>query len=722
MIPEGFMKNISGILSKKMISGLIAGLVGASIAIALYLPGYLTIWEYKTWDWRVGLLSKTTAASAKIRVILLDQKSLYWGEKDNALSWPWPREVYNPIIQFCQRGGARTLAFDVVFTEPSGYGVDDDKAFSSAIKDFRRFVGAVSLSHSSGSGEKAWPAYAPEPAFKVQGFNEWTSIMGGKNLEYSNASFPVHEIASSAGILGDVQFIPDEDNVYRRAALFHVFDGRVLPSLGLASYLAANPGTVMKIEPGSLFINDTRIPIDKQGKSIMNFRGPAGTHKNYNAAEIIQSELRIQNGEKPAINPADFKDAYVFFGYNAPGLFDLRPTPVSGIFPGVEIHATMLDNILAGDFFSSVPAIAVIIAVLLIAIFAGLVTSSVSGIAKSSVVYLFFLILPIGLSLLAYHQKIWLPVVVPETGVVLTLFSALLIYYTTEGRQKMFIKNAFRQYLSPAVIEQLIQHPENLKLGGERRMLSIFFSDLEGFTGISEGLEPEALTNLLNEYLSAMTDIIQEEGGTIDKYEGDAIIALWNAPLLLPDHARRCVRAALRCQIRLAEMRPVFRERLGKDLKMRIGMNSGAAIVGNMGSHNRFDYTMIGDAVNLASRLEGINKQFGTYTIISHSTMEQMNGLFPVRELAKVAVVGRKEPVVVYEPMMQDEFERRKQDFAVFAQALELFYKGDFQGAATIFTGIEGSDPAARHYGAKCREMIENPPGEWNGVWVITSK
>ena len=315
-----------------------------------------------------------------------------------------------------------------------------------------------------------------------------------------------------------------------------------------------------------------------------------------------------------------------------------------------------------------------------------------------------------------------MPLVVQETGVALTLFSAGLIYYTTEGRQKMFIKNAFKQYLSPAVIEQLIQHPEHLKLGGERRMLSIFFSDLEGFTGISEGLEPEALTALLNDYLSAMTDIIHEEGGTVDKYEGDAIIAFWNAPLEQPDHARRCVRAALRCQARLAEMRPMFRERLKKDLKMRIGINSGPAIVGNMGSHTRFDYTMIGDAVNLAARLEGINKQFGTYTMISQSTMEQMEGAFPVRELSRVAVVGRKEPVVVYEPLPPEDFERRQSELAGFADGLTRFYRGDFPGAETIFSSLADADPAALAYITKCRELIDHPPEEWHGIWVITTK
>jgi adenylate cyclase len=286
----------------------------------------------------------------------------------------------------------------------------------------------------------------------------------------------------------------------------------------------------------------------------------------------------------------------------------------------------------------------------------------------------------------------------------------------------MFIKNAFRQYLSPAVIEELIQHPERLKLGGERRMLSIFFSDLEGFTGISEGLEPEALTALLNDYLSAMTDIIHEEGGTVDKYEGDAIIAFWNAPLQQPDHARRCVRAALRCQARLAELRPSLRERLGKDLNMRIGINSGPAVVGNMGSHTRFDYTMIGDAVNLAARLEGINKHFGTYTLISQATKEQMEDAFPVRELSRVAVVGRREPVVVYEPLLPDDVNNRRQTIARFSEGLTLFYRGDFLKAEAVFTEIAEADPAARAYVTKCRQLMDHPTYPWQGVWVITSK
>jgi adenylate cyclase len=407
---------------------------------------------------------------------------------------------------------------------------------------------------------------------------------------------------------------------------------------------------------------------------------------------------------------------------SAPGLFDLRPAPVSGVYPGVEIHATMLDNLLSNDFIRAVPVSILAALTLLMALMAGVGTSYVSGIFKSVMVYAASIIMPVAVCLFAYTRGFWLPLIVQEVGVTITLFSAGLIYYSTEGRQKLFIKNAFKQYLSPAVIEELIQHPERLKLGGERRELSIFFSDLEGFTSISEGLEPEALTALLNEYLTAMTDIIQEEGGTVDKYEGDAIIAFWNAPLQQADHAGHSVRAAMRCQAKLAEMRPSVRERIGRDLRMRIGINSGPAVVGNLGSHTRFDYSMLGDAVNLAARLEGINKQFGTYTIISEATLERMEEAFPVRELSRVAVVGRKDPVRIYEPIFPEEFAVREKDLALFAEGLAAFYRGQFAAAEMIFAGFKDRDPVAAAYAGKCRSLLDHPPEDWDGVWVVTSK
>ncbi|MBU2228125.1 MAG: adenylate/guanylate cyclase domain-containing protein [Proteobacteria bacterium] len=707
---------------KKLLQGLLAALIGSAAALVLYLPGWLDNWEARTWDWRVRLLAKPGKATEKIHLILLDQNSLDWGSRENGLSWPWPREIYGAVVSFCKRSGVKALAFDVLYTEPSKYGVDDDRSFGAAVADFNAFAGAAFVSQATGAEQK-WPAAVPEPGFRVGGLEQWLAGTGAGGIAFPRAAFPVPEVAANAAVLGNVHLDPDPDSVYRRVKLFSVFDGKVLPSLGLGAFLAAAPDTPLSIVRGAFSVGDRRVPVDGEGSAILNFRGPSGTHKAFSAASVIQSELRIRNGEPPAIKEMEvFRDSYVFFGMSAPGLFDLRPTPVSGVYPGVEIHATILDNLLSNDFLRAVPVWILAVLTILMALTAGVATSYVSGILKSFAVYAASILLPVAVCLIAYAGGFWLPLVVQEAGVAVTLFSAGVIYYSTEGRQKLFIKNAFKQYLSPAVIEELIRHPERLKLGGERRELSIFFSDLEGFTSISEGLEPEALTALLNEYLTAMTDIIQEEGGTVDKYEGDAIIAFWNAPLQQTDHALRSVHAAMRCQAKLAEMRPSIRERIGRDLRMRIGINSGPAVVGNLGSHTRFDYTMLGDAVNLASRLEGINKQFGTYTILSGATLERMEGAFPVRELSRVAVVGRKDPVTIYEPFPPEEFAVREKDLALFAGGLAAFYGGRFAEAEEVFAGLKDADPAAAAYAGKCGSLLEQPPKAWDGVWVVTSK
>ncbi len=706
---------------KKLLLGLLGGLLGFFVALGLWLPGWLGLWEGTTWDWRANLLAKPGPATGSVRLILLDQNSLDWGREENGLSWPWPREMYGVILDYCRRQGAKAVFFDILFTEPSGYGVSDDQAFGASLRNGPPAVGAVFLGERTGA-VRTWPTSLSAGKFAIGGLDGWDRAGRGRSPA-GRALFPVDEIARSCTVLADTHLDPDRDNVYRRIGLFSRFDGRVVPSPALGALLAAHPETPLSVAGDRLMVGERAVPIDRAGRAILRFRGAAGTHPAYSAAAVIQSELRLRQGEAPTIPGKElFRDAYVLVGFSAPGLYDLRPAPVSGVYPGVEIHATALDNLLSGDFIERAPSPLVGALTLLLTLLAGLVTARVSGIVRSLIAYGLLLCLPAALCIVAYVQGYWLPLAVQEVGVGVTLLAAGVIYYTTEGRQKLFIKNAFKQYLSPAVIEELIRYPERLTLGGERRELSIFFSDLEGFTGISEGLQPEALTALLNEYLTAMTDIIHEEGGTVDKFEGDAIIAFWNAPLPQPDHAVRCVRSALRCQARLAEMRPAIRERIGKELRMRIGINSGPAVVGNLGSRTRFDYTMLGDAVNLASRLEGINKQFGTYAIISRATRDLLAGAFPSRELARVAVVGRREPVTVYEPMPPGEEERRKEDLATFARGLEKFYQGRFAEAEAIFTGIEGRDRAARAYAGKCRELAAAMPPNWDGVWVVTTK
>lgn len=707
---------------KKLLQGLLAALIGSAITLCLWIPGWLDTWEAKTWDMRVNLLARPGKATEKINLILLDQDSLDWANRENGLAWPWPREVYSAVVSFCKRNGAKVLAFDVLYTEPSKYGVEDDRALGSSISGYNGFVGSVFVSQTIGA-ERHWPGTVPEPKFRINGLENWLAETRAIDINFAHAAFPVAELAANAAVLANVHLDPDRDGVYRRSSLFSNFDGKILPSLGLGAYLAGDRKDSLNITPGSFAIGNNAIPIDDKGNAILNFRGPSGTHRSFSAAAIIQSELRFRNNEPQTIRNSEvFKDSYVLFGMSAPGLFDLRPSPVSGIYPGVEIHATILDNLLSNDFIRPAPTSALITSTLLVALLAGVLTAYFSGVFKSCLVYTAALCLPLAICLFAYTSGFWLPLVIQEVAVVITLLGSGLMYYATEGRQKLFLKNAFKQYLSHAIIEELIKHPERLKLGGERRELSIFFSDLEGFTRISEELEPEVLTALLNEYLTAMTEIIQEEGGTVDKYEGDAIIAFWNAPLQQADHAVRCVSAALRCQKKLAEIRPAIRERIGCDLRMRIGINSGSAVVGNLGSHSRFDYSILGDAVNLAARLEGINKQFGTYTIISEATRGLMADAFSVREISRVVVVGRKEPVRIFEPLFTEEFAEREKDLALFAEGLSAFSAQQFATAREIFTNLKDRDPVAAAYLEKCRFLIDHPPENWGGVWVVANK
>jgi adenylate cyclase len=707
---------------RRILLGCLVGIAAAGVALALWLPGALEDIEYRTWDWRVWLFARPGRATDDVVLILLDQQSLVWGKNVNGLSWPWPREMYAIVTDFCLRAGAKSLTFDALNTEPSFYGMEDDAAFGRAMTDYGRAAIATFLAPEDGS-DSAWPDDVAASDVSISGLGEWMSAERPQGVEFPTADLPIAELASSARALGNANSIQDRDGVYRRGTLFSLFAGRVVPSIGFAAWLAANPGVHdLHIEPGWFTIDGLAVPIDRNGAAILRFRSRDRAYAVYQASEVIRSELWLQKGETPSVDPLLLKDKYVFFGVSARGLLDLRPSPVNKKHPGVEINATQLHNLLSGDFMRVVPVLPAVVLLVLLCIGAGVAVSSASTAGRSVISYALLLPLAPALAAGAYVLGWWLHLISLELGVVLALVGSSLVSYGTEGKQRRFIKGAFRQYLSPTVIEQIIAHPERLKLGGELRELSIFFSDLQGFTTISEKLKPENLTSLLNEYLSAMTDIIQEEGGTIDKFEGDAIIAFWNAPLEVPDHAVRTVRAALRCQEKLAEMRSSLKERYGGDLMMRIGMNSGRAVVGNMGSRTRFDYTMLGDAVNLAARLEGTNKQFRNYTMISGTTRTLMGDAFPVRELSRIAVIGRKEPVVVFEPMTSAAFEARRPVFETFDLGLRLFYEGRFAEAIQVFEGIATDDPPAAAYVAKCRELETAHAGPWAGVWKMTEK
>lgn len=710
-------KESASTLRLRLLQALGIGILSAMLASLLWKFGALDRWENRVWDLEVGWFARPAPTTDQIRLIFLDQNSLDWGKKQG-WEWPWPREVYAPILDFCRRGGAKAIAFDVIFSEPSER-LDQDAALGEAIRLTPSFVGTVFVGNETGS-DTNWPSSIPHSGIRFKD----RYPPENNPFKMSRAMFPIPEVATNAAILGTVFGNPDKDGIYRRLRPFSLFDGQVVPSLGLGACLVSSTNKFLTIRESWFGINHRhiRMHLDGSGQAILRYRGSSQTHKTVNVSGIIESELLMRDGKSPLIAPAFFKDTYVFLGFTAPGLKDLRPSPIDSTYPGVEIHATFLDNLLAGDFMRDAAAWGSLLLAFSLACGGAAAIRLGRHAWQNIIVFVFMLPLPAFLGSLAYTQGFWLPVIFILTATFPALIGALALNYATEGKQKRFIKGAFKQYLSPLVIEELVQHPERLKLGGELRELSIFFSDIRGFTSISEHLNPQELTALLNNYLTAMTDIIYSHGGTVDKYEGDAIIAFWNAPLAQKDHAQLAVHTALECQAKLTELNPGYKEHIGAELYQRIGLNSGPVVVGNMGSRQRFNYTFLGDAGNLAARLEGINKQFGTSLLISSNTRQQLDDRIAVREIARVQVVGRKEPVCVFEPMLPDFAAEHHEVLDRFALGLAKYYAGSLDEALEQFASIESQDAPAAAYVRRCKTLLAAPPAAWSGVWVMTEK
>lgn len=682
------------------------------LTLTASIAGLFDTAENVFYDDRMRRTASSVRPSEEIAVVLLDQESLDWGNSENGWSWPWPRSVYADIVRFFEAGGAASVAFDVLFTEPSVYGSGDDGAFAEACRNYGRIVQTVFFSDTQGT-VSGWKDTAPLPPGSE-----------GKQPGDSPVLFPIDSLSASACVLGSINSLADSDGTVRKALAYYAYGEYQVPSLGVAQlYAAGKDAPVPEEEPAA-------------GR-FLKFQNDITAYVPYNAKQILESYYAVSAGEEPLLEPGMFRGMHVFFGFYAPGLFDICSTPVSSNYPGVGVHITQLDNYLQDAFLEPAP-VSLSVLLLVFCALLGIVPFAVFQAASRKVsvlapvlIFLLSLGLYIFSAYLAFAAGSILPVVPPVFSLFCGFLASALVSYFSEGRKRRYLKQAFKQYLSPAVIEELIANPDRLKLGGERKRISIYFSDVQGFTSISEKLPPEELTALLNDYLTAMTDIILDSGGTIDKYEGDAVIAFWNAPTEQEDHAKRALEAAVACQKKVAEMRPGLEARAGRPFYIRIGLNTGNAVVGNMGSNSRFDYTMLGDSVNLAARLEGLNKQFGTYcmcTDVSKREAEAAGTNLKFRELARAAVVGKKEAVTVFEPMPPEEYDRKKDVLSAFAAALSFFYEGHLKDALAAFEGISEKDAAAEHYAGKCRALIEswggaeNVPGDWNGVWVADSK
>ena len=647
--------------------------------------------------------------------------------------FPFPRSYYGHIIENLNKAGAKAIVFDITFQSP-GKNIQGDSILRETLKKYDNVVLAATVGTGL-SNEKA-EIRATEPT-------------------YDNIFYDVDKN------IGITNILKDRDNVCR--SYFPLLDikGWETPTLGFAAlnkYFRLKPGTAVDWRDEQFFILKDRM-IPRNGSTFMlNYYGPDRTFRYVPFSQVIddstfQTKDELELGEQ--INAFDtttmklFKNKIVIVGsimaeerdyHNVP-LYKEEGGKKNYAMNGVEIHATAIQNVIDKNFITIAdPFIEGIVIILLsLLCFLGLLALKQVHIRHMWLLEIGALLLTIILvgavfeaAIIVFsNSSILMNVVNPSLAIVFAYFGTSVYQYLTERRQKAVIKNMFGHYINPAVVNELVLNPEKAKLGGDRRELSVFFSDIAGFTTISEQYhtKPEGLVALLNEYLDEMTRIVLKYEGTLDKYEGDAIMAFWGAPLLQKDHAFRTCLAALDMQKRLHMLRPKWAKEGKPQLSVRMGINTGIMIVGNMGGKDRFDYTVIGDSVNLASRLEGANKQYQSSIMISDFTYMHVKSKVLVRELDLIQVKGKTEPVRVYELLGTADMEmteNQRQSLEMYHEGLKYYRSRKWEEAIAYLQQAYSLDETcfvAQIYTERANlYQITPPPAEWNGVFVMTTK
>lgn len=646
---------------------------------------------------------------SSVVIVAIDNKSV-----KEIGRWPWSREIIGDLIKGMAEYGVKVTALDVVFSETQNLGSDSALAESIALS------GNVIAGHFF---RNEMHPIDPEVLAQIQSSKIGqlqidSGVTSVPLVEYANMDANIASIGQGALAYGFFNVISDSDGLFRQLPLLMLYKGDIYPSLVLqalqqytheTSHVGIGNSGIRAIQLGKF-----TIPSNQEGELSVNYYGPGGSITTYSAVDIIKKRLL----------PDALQGKLAFVGFTEMGIYDVRPTPFDSVLPGVEIHATAAANTIEQRFVihnSStilMERVTLLLLPIVLALLLGLAPSaSISFLAGSGLSALY-----IAANYLLFSRYLLdLSLLHPLMALGLTTVSSEIYRSLVVDRKGRYMKKAFSNYVSADLVAQIMKNPDSLKLGGEKREISILFSDIRGFTSLSEKLSPEDLVQLLNEYLNPMTLIVLEEKGTLDKYIGDAVMALYNAPLDVAEHADHACRSALKMMVKLAELNRSFVERGIQTIDIGIGINTGDAVVGNMGAAMRFDYTAIGDNVNLASRLEGLNKMYGTHIIVSESTRRLAGSDLLFREIDLVAVKGKLQPIPIYELMFCDDSEMRP----IFGDALRLYRGRDFTAAVLKFDDLytQNKDHVSRLYAGRCREFIASPPPEeWNGVFVAKTK
>jgi adenylate cyclase len=658
-----------------MFIGVVLGLAAAALAAGLSRFSFFDRAESSSYDLRVAYFAPPLPAGSPVVIVTIDEQSLRTLEPVVG-RWPWPRLVHGSAVDYLARSGAKVIAFDVLFGEHEGRsesvingrvisGDESDGAFVDAVGRAGNVVLLADATFEGTSSGAAAPADAaslvlPGPAYHPgEGFESRPTLRP-----------PFLELARVAAGLGHNYLRKDPgSDAARRFLPFVVRGDAAVPSLGLAAalaFLGATPADV-RVDGNVLRIGDRAMPllddpvIDASGRPAPSRQvltrlprpttgadGVRSMFPTYPFFNVLLSADQSASGQAPAIPPSAFKDKLVFIGTTAAGLFDRYATPFAGGAPGVALHAALADNVIANQFMRRASRAADVAVTVALAVAAGLSATLLPVVAAAAVTVglLAALVVWLGREVAA---GVWIAEVAPATAAGLALFAGVAWRYFVEDREKRHVRRLFGRYVSKDVVEHLMSDPGLVKLGGQRRTMTVLFSDIRGFTAASERGEPEAVVAQLNEYFGAMVDVLFRHRGTLDKFVGDMVMGLFGAPLADPAHADHAVAAALEMSTTLDALNTRWAAEGRPTLDIGIGINTGEMIAGNIGSEAIMSYTVIGDAVNLGARLESLNKAHGSRILISESTRAALTRPVATRAIGEVTVKGRTRPVLVYE-------------------------------------------------------------------------
>lgn len=710
--------------SKYFIACLIGLSVFAFVVLLDFIGAYNTL-ELKVFDIKVNNSTEYLEADTNIVLVTVDQKSLDFFE-GNGISWPWPREFYALVLDYLKSAGAKAVLFDVDFSageierlEVSA--VESELRFSQAIADFQNVILVTLLTEDSSN------TISNNTILEKHLYDK--NIVNYLLPVYADAVSPLNSFQINCAALGVANVSPDDDGIIRNSPLVYSYKDKYLLHSSLALYSLIKNITYENL--GAVFEN---IPFDDEGSFLINWYGAGGPENvfiYYSIHSLIVSESKRINQIDPDVPLSEFKDKIVIIGGTAFGLLDHKPVPVGGEdeYPGMEIYATILSNLLNDHYIYTGEKWIGYLIILFLSLVIPLIFFRFS---RAKIMVPSIILMMIGYVLLILYlfnnMRVDIPIVGPELGMLLSFVVTAYVSYLREGRKRKEVKRLFIRYLSPHVVEELLIDPSKIELGGKEVEATIFFSDIKDFTTISENLSPRDLIVYLNEYFSHTSEIILHNKALLDKYIGDSIMAVFGVPLHRDDHAFSACKAAVEIQKVLTSFYLDLSHRNKPYFETRIGINTGRVIVGNLGTASRSDYTAIGDPVNIASRLEGINKVFGTKIIISEPTYYAAKDSVISRELDLVTVKGKNVPIRIYEliDIGSEISPLQRKKISLFEEGLLFYRERKWDEAKENFRkviSIEQADKPSEIYIERCdRFNEESPPDDWDGVFKFYTK